>query len=78
MKTITTACVNHKGGTKLTLAQDLEAPVEAGQKVGELEILVNGETRDTLAIISRQEVQRLTTGGIFQRMLRGLLMAEQR
>ena len=64
--------------TKLTLAQDLEAPVEAGQKVGELEILVNGETRDTLAIISRQEVQRLTTGGIFQRMLRGLLMAEQR
>ena len=64
--------------TKLTLAQDLEAPVEAGQKVGELEILVNGETRDTLAIISSQEVQRLTTGGIFQRMLRGLLMAEQR
>ena len=52
--------------------------MEAGQKVGELEILVNGETRDTLAIISRQEVQRLTTGGIFQRMLRGLLMAEQR
>lgn len=60
------------------LAQDLEAPVEAGQKVGELEILVNGETRDTVPIISSQEVHRLTTGGIFQRMLRSLLMAEQR
>ena len=61
--------------TQLTLAQDLEAPVEAGQKVGQLEILVNGELRDTVPIISSQQVQRLTTGGILQRMLRGLLMA---
>ena len=61
--------------TQLTLAQDLEAPVEAGQKVGQLEILVNGEIRDTVPIISSQQVQRLTTGGILQRMLRGLLMA---
>lgn len=61
--------------TQLTLAQDLEAPVEAGQKVGQLEILVNGEIRDTVPIISSQPVQRLTTGGILQRMLRGLLMA---
>ena len=61
--------------TQIQLAQDLEAPVEAGQKVGQLEILVNGELRDTVPIISSQQVQRLTTGGILQRMLRGLLMA---
>ena len=61
--------------TQLTLAQDLEAPVEAGQKVGELEILVNGETRDTVPIISSEGVQRLTMPGILQRMLEGLLMA---
>ena len=56
-------------------SQDLEAPVEAGQKVGELEILVNGETRDTVSIISSQQVQRLTTPGILKRMLKDLLMA---
>lgn len=61
--------------TKLTLAQDLEAPVEPGQKVGELEILVNGETRDTVSVISSEGVQRLTMPGILQRMLEGLLMA---
>ena len=61
--------------TQLTLAQDLEAPVEVGQKVGELEILVNGETRDTVPIISSEGVQRLTMPGILQRMLEGLLMA---
>ena len=61
--------------TKLTLAQDLEAPVEAGQKVGELEILVGGETRDTIGVVSGRGVPRLTTAGILQRMLKGLLMA---
>lgn len=61
--------------TKLTVAEDLEAPVEAGQKVGELEILVDGQTRDTVPIVSKQGVERLTTTGILQRMLRGLLMA---
>lgn len=62
--------------TRLTLAQDLAAPVELGQKVGQLEVLVNGESRDVVPIISSQQVPRLTVSGILQHMLKQILMAE--
>ena len=62
--------------TKLTLAQDLAAPVEQGQRVGEMEVLVDGQVRDTVPILSAQEVQRLTAPKIFTRLLERLLMAE--
>ncbi len=62
--------------TKVTLATDLEAPVELGQTVGELTVLVGDEVRDTIPIVSAQSVERLTVPGIFQRLLRQLVMAE--
>ena len=61
--------------TKLTLAEDLEAPVEQGQTLGQLEVYVGEELRDTVPIVSAQQVDRLTVPGIFGRMLRQLLMA---
>ena len=62
--------------TQDTLAQNLEAPVETGQILGQLEVLVDGQLRDTIPIVSAQSVDRLTIPGIFQRMLRQLTMAE--
>ena len=61
--------------TRLTLAQNLEAPVEEGQTVGQLEVLVGGELRDSIPIVSAQGVERLTLPGIFLRMFRRLTMA---
>ena len=62
--------------TQLELAQDVEAPVEQGQILGSLEIYVGEELRDTIPILSAQQVDRLTAPGIFSRMLRQLLMAD--
>ena len=61
--------------TRLTLAQDLAAPVEQGQKVGEMEVLVDGQVRDTVPILSAQGVERLTVPKIFCRLLERMLMA---
>jgi len=62
--------------TRLTLAQDVEAPVERGQILGRLEILVGDQVRDTVPILASQDVERLSVPGIFGRMLSKLLMAE--
>ena len=61
--------------TQTTLADDLEAPVEPGQTLGQLEVYVGEELRDTIPIVSTEQVDRLTVPGIFSKMLRQLLMA---
>ena len=61
--------------TQVELPADLEAPVEQGQRLGELTVYVNGELRDTIPIVSAQVAQRLTAPGIFSRLLRELFMA---
>lgn len=61
--------------TNVTLASDLEAPVSAGQTIGELTVMVGEEVRDTIPIVAAQSVERLTIPGIFQRLLRQLLLA---
>ena len=58
--------------TRLILSESLEAPVEAGQTVGRLEILVGGEVRKTIPLTAAQRVERLSVSGIFTRILRGL------
>lgn len=62
--------------TKVTIAQDVEAPVDQGQTLGQLEVYVGEELQKTIPIVSAQGVDRLTVPGIFSRMLRQLLMAE--
>ena len=61
--------------TQLTVAQDVEAPVDQGQILGQMEVYVGGELRDTSPIVSAQQVDRLTVPGIFGQLLRQLLMA---
>ena len=61
--------------TQLTVAQDVEAPVDQGQTLGQMEVYVGGELRDTIPIVSAQQVDRLTVPGIFGQLLRQLLMA---
>lgn len=61
--------------TRLSLAEDLEAPVEQGQTLGALEVYVGDELRDTVPILAAQPVDRLSIPGIFGRMLSKLLMA---
>ncbi len=61
--------------TRLSLAENVEAPVEQGQILGQLEVFVGDELRDTIPILSSQQVERLSIPGIFTRMLSKLLMA---
>ena len=60
--------------TQLELAENVEAPVEPGQKLGELRVLVDGKQVDTIDLVAADGVERLSIGGIFQRFLRTLFL----
>ncbi len=62
--------------TSIALCTDVEAPVEMGQKLGEMTVKVAGETREVIDIVAGQEVPRLTVGGIFKNLLETLFMAK--
>lgn len=61
--------------TDITLCENVEAPVEQGQKLGEMTIKVNGEVRETIPIVSGEAVERLTVPGIFMKFIKGFFMA---
>ena len=60
--------------TRLTLAENVEAPVDQGQILGELQVYVGDELRDTVPILAAQGVDRLSVPGIFSQLLGRLLM----
>ena len=60
--------------TQLELSPQVEAPVESGQKLGELRVFVDGEQVDSIDLVASQEVARLSVGGIFKRMLNSLFL----
>lgn len=62
--------------TQTTLTENLAAPVEQGQTIGRLEVLVDGTLRETIPLVASQSVARLTISGIFQQMLQQLMMAK--
>ena len=61
--------------TELTLAQDVQAPVEAGQHLGSMRVLVDGDLRETIPIVASTAVNRLTFSSIFSQLLRHLFLA---
>lgn len=61
--------------TEILVAEDVEAPVEEGQRLGQMVVRVNGEVRDEVPIVAMQGVKRLSLPGIFSRMFRRMLMA---
>ena len=62
--------------TRMELADSVEAPVEQGQKLGELKVLVDGEQVDTIDLVAADEVPRLGFGGILRRFLNTLFLQE--
>lgn len=62
--------------TTVALAPDVEAPVEQGQKLGEMRVTVAGEVRQTIPIVAAEGVERLTVFGILKDLLGRLLMAK--
>ena len=64
--------------TQMELSPQVEAPVEAGQKLGELRVLVDGEQVDSIDLVAPEEVPRLSIGGIFKRFLNTLFLQEAR
>ncbi len=60
--------------TQLTVAESVAAPVEAGQKLGELTVYVDGVEQLSVDLVADAAVERLTVKGIFSRMLNILLM----
>lgn len=62
--------------TTVALQTDVEAPVEAGQKLGEMTISVAGEVREVIPIVAAEPVERLTVFGIFRGLLERLFMAK--
>ncbi len=59
--------------TEIQLQEDVEAPVEQGQKLGELIVLVDGTEETRIPITASEEVARLTFPGVFCRLLETLL-----
>lgn len=62
--------------TQLELCQDVEAPVEAGQKLGEMTVWVGDQQLQSIPIVADSAVERLTVPGIFARLLKTLFMAQ--
>ncbi len=62
--------------TSLSLCSDVEAPVAAGQKLGEMTVTIDGQVRQVIDIVSAQQVERLTTFGIFKDLLREFFMVK--
>ncbi|NLF34988.1 MAG: D-alanyl-D-alanine carboxypeptidase, partial [Clostridiales bacterium] len=61
--------------TSVDLVENVEAPVEAGQRLGEMTVLVNGEVTEVIPVVAGEAVGRIGVAGIFNRLLHVLFMA---
>lgn len=61
--------------TRVDLAQDVQAPVDPGQTLGQFQVYVGEQLRDTVPIVAAQGVERLSVPGLFSQLLRRLLFA---
>jgi len=66
----------NKVTTSVQLVDNAEAPVEQGQKLGNLTVWLDGEAVETIPILAGTGVERLTIPGIFGRFLHVLFMGE--
>ena len=60
--------------TRMTLCEAVEAPVEEGQILGQLEVFMGEQPYENIPIVAAHSVQRLSVGDIFRVLLRGILM----
>lgn len=61
--------------TRVDLARDVQAPVDPGQTLGEFQVYVGEQLRDTVPIVAAQGVDRLSVPGLFSQLFRRLLFA---
>ncbi|NCB51955.1 MAG: D-alanyl-D-alanine carboxypeptidase [Clostridia bacterium] len=66
----------NKVTTSVQLVENVEAPVEKGQKLGTMTVCIDGVTHETIPIVAGDTVERLTIPGIFGRFLNILFMGE--
>ncbi|MBQ9974789.1 MAG: D-alanyl-D-alanine carboxypeptidase [Oscillospiraceae bacterium] len=59
--------------TQIVLAQDVQAPVEQGQRLGEMIVLKDGQELDRVPIIADTPVPKLTWWGVFRQLYRRML-----
>lgn len=59
--------------TELELAEELEAPVEKGQKVGQMTVTANGRQLAQVDILAAEDVPRLTVLQIYGRLLKKVM-----
>ncbi len=60
--------------TSLELPESVNAPVEAGQKLGELKIMSGGEIVLTAPVVAKESVNSKTFGGIISELWRSLVI----
>ena len=60
----------------IVMEERLRAPVAAGQQVGSMTVLADGEVLQQTPIVAAQDVPFLGVWGIFRQMLRQLCMRE--
>ena len=60
--------------TEIRLPEQVEAPVEAGQKLGEIVVCVDGTQAAVIDLIAPDAVARLRVGSIFKRFLATLFL----
>lgn len=53
----------------ILLAENVKAPVEAGQKLGEITVTCGDKTLTTIPLLAQSDVARLTSGAMFWRLL---------
>lgn len=62
--------------SSVALCADVEAPVEKGQKLGEVRVTVGGEVVATVPLVAADGVERLTVPKIFKSLLERFFMAK--
>ena len=61
--------------TELRLTEEVDAPVEQGQKLGELVVSAGDTQLQTIPLVAHQAVARITVPGLFLRLVRNLFLA---
>ncbi len=61
--------------TSVQLTDQVEAPVEKGQKLGSMTVYLDGVEQAVVPIVADEAVERLTLGGVFTRFMGKLFMA---
>ena len=59
--------------TQVHLPEEVSAPVDEGQKLGEMIVYLDGEEHERVDLVASTGVARLTVWGIFQQLLDTLL-----